>query len=173
MPRPVVSLLAAVARNGAIGKDNQLICRISEDLRFFKRTTMGAPIVMGRRTWDSIGRPLPGRRNIVVTRDPHWQAPGAERAGSVRAALALASEAPKVYVIGGAQIYAQTLPLADELVITEIDADLEGDTFFPPWDRAQFTAAASDERTSEHGHRYRWVTYTRRSPSTQTPRTGA
>jgi dihydrofolate reductase len=162
MPRPLVSVIAAVARNGAIGKDNELLVRIPEDLKFFKRTTYGAPIVMGRRTWDSIGRPLPGRRNIVVTHDPAWHADGAERAGSLRGALALASDAPKVFVIGGGQIYAQALPLADELVLTEIDADLPGDTFFPAWDRAQFTASASDVQSSDTGHRYRWVTYTRK-----------
>jgi dihydrofolate reductase len=163
MPRPLVALVAAVARNGAIGRDNQLLFRISEDLKFFKRTTLGAPIVMGRRTWDSIGRPLPGRRNIVVTRDPAWQAPGAERAGSLRAALALAAEAPRVFVIGGAQIYAEALPLADELLMTEIDADAEGDVFFPPWDRAAFDAAPGDWQLTDQGLRYRWVTYRRRS----------
>jgi dihydrofolate reductase len=163
MPRPLVVLVAAVARNGAIGRDNQLLFRISEDLKFFKRSTLGAPIVMGRRTWDSIGRPLPGRRNIVVTRDPAWQAPGAERAGSLRAALALAAEAPRVFVIGGAQIYAEALPLADELLMTEIDADAEGDVSFPPWDRAAFDAAPGDWQVTDQGLRYRWVTYRRRS----------
>jgi dihydrofolate reductase len=161
MPRPIVSLIAVVARNGAIGKNNQLLLRIPEDLKFFKRTTFGSPVIMGRKTWDSIGRPLPGRRNIVVTHDPAWHADGAERADSLRAALMLASDAPKVFVIGGGQIYAQAMPMADELVMTEIDADLDGDTFFPAWDRAQFTASASDVQTADTGHRYRWVTYTR------------
>ena len=162
MPRPIVSLIAAVARNGAIGKNNQLLARIPEDLRFFKRTTLGCPVIMGRKTWDSIGRPLPGRRNIVVTRDPQWRTDGAERAGSLREALALAATSGKVFVIGGAQIYAEALPLADKLVLTEIDADLDGDTFFPAWDRAMFTAHASEPQTSEHGYGYRWVTYQRR-----------
>ena len=162
MPRPLVSLIAAVARNGAIGKNNELLVRIPEDLRFFKRTTFGSPVIMGRKTWDSIGRPLPGRRNIVITRDAAWRADGAERAESLRAALGRASDAPKVYVIGGGQVYAEALPLADELVLTEIDADLDGDTWFPPWDRAQFTASAGDVQTSDTGHRYRWVTYTRK-----------
>jgi dihydrofolate reductase len=162
MTRPLVSLIAAVARQGAIGRDNQLLCRISEDLKFFKRTTMGAPIVMGRKTWDSIGRPLPGRRNIVITRNPAWQVEGAERAGSLDDALDRVGDAPKVFVIGGGQIYAQALPLADELVLTEIDADFDADAFFPRWDPAQWTAEASDWHTSEGGHRYRWVTYRRR-----------
>jgi dihydrofolate reductase len=162
MTRPLISLVAAVARKRAIGRDNQLLCRISEDLKFFKRTTMGAPIVMGRKTWDSIGRPLPGRRNVVVTRNPQWQAEGAERAASLHDALALLREAPKVFVIGGGEIYAQALPLADELVLTEIDADFEADAFFPAWDPSEWTAEASAWQTSEGGHRYRWVTYRRR-----------
>lgn len=161
MPRPTLSLIAAVARNGAIGRDNQLLCRISEDLKFFKRTTLGAPVIMGRKTWDSIGRPLPGRRNIVVTRNRQWHAEGTERAGSLDEALSLVQNAPKAFIIGGGEIYAQALPIADELVLTEIDADFDGDAFFPAWNRAQFTAQASDIHTSEHGHRYRWVTYQR------------
>lgn len=161
MTRPVLSLIAAVARHGAIGKDNRLLCRISEDLKFFKRTTLGCPVVMGRKTWDSIGRALPGRRNIVVTRNAAWHAEGAERAGSLQAALEMAGDAPKVFVIGGAQLYAQALPLADEMVLTEIDAEFDADAFFPPWDRASFAAQSSDWQTSEQGHRYRWVTYRR------------
>ncbi|HEV7913962.1 MAG TPA: dihydrofolate reductase [Albitalea sp.] len=159
--RPLVSLIAAVARNGAIGKDNALLCHISDDLKFFKRTTLGSPVIMGRKTWDSIGRPLPGRRNIVVTRNPQWRADGAERAGSLDEALALAAPQPKVFVIGGAELYAQALPLADELVLTEIDADLDGDVFFPRFDRAAFSATPSETHTSEQGLRYRWVTYSR------------
>jgi dihydrofolate reductase len=160
--RPVVSLVAAVARNGAIGRANALLWRLPEDLKHFKRTTLGHPIVMGRKTWDSIGRPLPGRRNIVVTRDPQWQAGGAERAGSIDEALALARGEARLFVIGGAQIYAQTLPIADELVLTEIDADAaDADTFFPAWDRAAFTRMPGDEHRSEQGFSYRFVTYQR------------
>ena len=161
MTRPTLSLIAVVARNGGIGKNNALLCHISEDLRHFKRTTLGCPVIMGRKTWDSIGRPLPGRRNIVITRNPQWQAQGAEQADSLHAALALVKNEPKAFVIGGAEIYAQALPLADELVLTEIDADFDADTFFPTWDRAQFVASSSDAQTSEQGHRYRWVTYQR------------
>ena len=161
MTRPLLSLVAAVARNGAIGRGNQLLCRISEDLKFFKRTTLGAPIVMGRKTWDSIGRPLPGRRNVVITRNTAWHADGAERAASLHDALVMLRDAPKVFVIGGGEIYAQALPLADELVLTEIDADFEADVFFPRWDRSRWNAEASDWQLSEGGHRYRWVTYRR------------
>ncbi|RQP25897.1 dihydrofolate reductase [Piscinibacter terrae] len=161
MPRPTLSLIAAVARRGAIGRDNQLLCRISEDLKFFKRTTLGSPVIMGRKTWDSIGRPLPGRRNIVITRNRQWQAEGVERTGSLDEALSLVQNAPKVFIIGGGEIYRQALPMADELVLTEIDADFEADAFFPEWDRTQFTSQASEPQTSEHGYPYRWVTYQR------------
>jgi len=160
--RPRISLIAAVARGGAIGRDNVLLCRISDDLKFFKRTTLGAPVLMGRKTWDSIGRPLPGRRNVVITRNAGWQAEGAERAGSLDEALALVAGAPKAFVIGGGEIYRAALPRADELVLTEIDADFEADAFFPAWDRALFRAEpVGDVRTSEDGIPYRWVIYHR------------
>jgi len=162
-PRPVLSLIAIVARNGAIGRGNALLWRLPEDLKHFKQTTLGSPVVMGRKTWDSIGRPLPGRRNIVITRDPQWQAAGAERAESLDAALAMTSSEAKLYVIGGAQIYAEALPLADELVLTEVDADAaDADTFFPAWDREAFTRDPGEEQRSEQGFGYRFVTYRRK-----------
>jgi dihydrofolate reductase len=161
MPGPVVSLIAAVARNGGIGKDNALLVRLPEDLAHFKRTTLGAPVVMGRKTWESIGRPLPGRRNIVVTATPGWRAEGIETAGSFEAALALLAAAPKVYVIGGARLYAEALPRADELLLTEIDADLEADTFFPPWNRADFRETARRTQRSPQGFDYAFAIYTR------------
>jgi len=161
MTRPALSLIAAVARNGAIGKNNELLCRISEDLKFFKRTTLGSPVIMGRKTWDSIGRPLPGRRNIVITRNASWHADGAERASSLENAIRLVGAAPKAFVIGGGEIYAQAIALADELVLTEIEADFDGDAFFPSFDRSRFTSTASEMQTSEQGHTYRWVTYQR------------
>ncbi len=129
-----LAVIVARARNGVIGRANALPWRLPEDLAFFKRTTMGHPVVMGRRTWDSIGRPLPGRRNIVVTRDARWKAAGAERAGSIGAALSACRAAPRVFVIGGAQLYADALPLADELYVTEIDRDIDGDVRLPPLD---------------------------------------
>ncbi len=162
MNRPALSLVAIVARNGAIGRDNALLWRLPEDLKHFKRTTLGSPVIMGRKTWDSIGRPLPGRRNIVITRDPQWQAAGAERAGSLASAIALAGAEGKLFVIGGAQIYAEALPLADELVLTEVDAEAEADAFFPAWDRAAFDRNPGDEHRSEQGFGYRFVTYTRK-----------
>lgn len=162
MTRPTVSLIAVVARKGAIGKNNALLCHLSEDLKHFKRSTLGCPVVMGRKTWDSIARPLPGRRNIVITRNAQWHAAGVERAASLPAALKLVHGEPKVFVIGGAQIYAQAMPLADELVLTEIDADFDADTFFPNWDRAAFAEVSREHHTAPEGWRYSFVTYQRK-----------
>jgi dihydrofolate reductase len=162
MKRPAVALIAAVARNGAIGRGNALLWRLPEDLRHFKATTLGAPIVMGRKTWDSIGRPLRGRRNLVVTRQAGWQAHGAEPVGSLQEAIERAGSVPKLFVVGGAQLYAQALPIADELVLTEIDADAaDADTFFPAWDRSAFSAEAGPWQASSAGPRFRVVTWRR------------
>ena len=161
--RPALSLIAVVARNGGIGRDNALLWYLSEDLRHFKRTTLGCPVIMGRKTWDAIGRPLPGRRNIVVTRNAGWAATGAEAAGDLTHALSLASGAAKVFVIGGAQLYAAAMPFADELVLTEVDADASADTFFPHWDSAAFSEQSRASHTDPHGLRYSFVVYQRKS----------
>jgi dihydrofolate reductase len=139
--RPRITLIAAVARNGVIGRDNALLWQLPEDLRHFRAVTTGHPVIMGRKTWQSLParfRPLPGRRNIVVTRQPAWRAEGAEVVVSPDAALALLSSVPQAFVIGGAELYAAMLPLADELLLTEIDCDFDGDAFFPAWDRSAF-----------------------------------
>ncbi|MCE2908147.1 MAG: dihydrofolate reductase [Burkholderiaceae bacterium] len=136
-----IVLVAAVAANGVIGRDNGLVFRHGADAKHFRDTTMGAPVVMGRKTWESLParfRPLPGRRNIVVTRQPGYAAEGAETAAGLDAALALAQGAPRVFVIGGGELYAQALPHARELVLTEVQAALEGDVRFPPVDPAQW-----------------------------------
>ena len=164
MTRPTVSLIAAVARRGAIGKNNALLWSEPADLKHLRLVTMGCPVIMGRKTWDSLPtrfRPLPGRRNIVLTRHAAWRADGAESAASLDAALALAAPAPKVFVIGGATLYALALPRADELLLTEIDAEFEADTFFPPWDRLLFRQTARQHHTTEQGIAYSFVTYTR------------
>ena len=161
MPAPTVSLIAIVARNGGIGRGNALLVHLPDDLAHFKKTTFGAPILMGRKTWQSIGRPLPGRRNIVITRSAQFEATGAETAPDLASALARVADAQKVYVVGGASVYAAALPFADELVLTEIDADLDGDTFFPAWDRSRFTETARERHTSESGVPYSFVTYKR------------
>jgi dihydrofolate reductase len=123
-----LSLVAAVARDGVIGRENAIPWHLPEDARRFRTLTMGHPVVMGRRTWDSLPerfRPLPGRRNVVVTRNAAWQAEGAERAGSLDDAVRLLASEAQVFVIGGAELYADALPRADELVVTEIDAEVE------------------------------------------------
>jgi dihydrofolate reductase len=160
-----ISLVAAVARGGVIGRDNAIPWRIREDMERFRAVTMGHPVVMGRRTWDSLPdrfRPLPGRRNVVVTRNHAWQGDGVERAGSLADALRLLDGATQVFVIGGAELYAEALPLADELLLTEIDAEVEGDTFFPSWDRAAFHEESREQHVSETGIPFSFVTYRRR-----------
>jgi len=159
-------LIAAVARNGAIGKDNALLWRLPEDLKFFKRTTLGCPVLMGRKTFESIGRPLPGRRNIVITRNTTWQHDGVEVAHSLDDALALVAQEARVFVIGGGELYAQALSQADDLILTEIDADFEGDAFFPPWDRHAFAEQSRETHQSELGWPYHFVVY-QRIPGTE------
>jgi dihydrofolate reductase len=144
-----------VARHGAIGRNNELLCRISEDLKFFKRTTLGSPVIMGRKTWDSIGRPLPGRRNIVITRNPEWKAEGAERAASVQDAMAKVQDAAKVFVIGGGEIYAQTIDRADRLWLTEVDAALaRADAWFPEFDRARWRETRREHHAADARHAF-------------------
>jgi dihydrofolate reductase len=160
-----ISLVAAVAHGGVIGNGNAIPWRIPEDLAFFRDLTMGHPVVMGRRTWDSLPdrfRPLPGRRNVVVTRNPDWQADGAEHAASLDDALHLLGGAAQVFVIGGAEIFAAALPDADELVLTEIDRDVEGDVLFPPWSRDAFEEVTREPLVSEDGTVLAFVTYARR-----------
>lgn len=163
---PEVALIAAVSRNGVIGRGNALPWHLPEDLAHFKRTTLGAAVVMGRRTWESLPprfRPLPGRRNVVLTRDAAWQAPGAERAGSLDEALTLLADQRKVFVIGGATLYAHALPRVDEVVLTEIDADFDGDAHFPPWDRSAFVEVTRESLPAEGERRFglAFVTYHR------------
>lgn len=170
MAHPTVSLtlIVARARNGVIGRKGELPWRLPEDLKRFKALTLGHPVLMGRKTWDSIlarnGKPLPGRRNIVVSRQPGFSAPGGEAAGSLDAALALCADAPVVFVIGGAQIYAEALPRAQCVELTEIDADFEGDAVMPPLDPAvwQETQRESHEPSAERPFGFAFVTYQRR-----------
>ena len=161
-----ISLVAAVARGGVIGRDNTIPWRIPADLARFREITMGHPVVMGRRTWDSIParfRPLPGRRNFVVTRNPKWYGAGAERVGSLEEALRLVGDDAEVFVIGGAQIYTAALPLADELLLTEIDAEIEGDTLFPAVDGSLFEEVEREPHLQEGGPPFAFVRYVRRA----------
>ena len=158
MTRPALVFYVARADNGVIGRDGRLPWRIPEDLRRFKAATMGKPMLMGRRTFESFGSPLPGRRHIVLTRAPDWRAEGAEVAHDVDAALALAGEAPEVAVIGGAEIYRLLLPLAHRVELTEVHGDIPGDTFVerfgPEW-----REASREERPGDPP--YSFVTLTR------------
>jgi len=161
----MLTLIAAVARNGVIGKDNRLLWQLPEDMRFFKEATQGHPVIMGRKTWQSLPprfRPLPGRRNLVVTRDAQFDAPGAECVGSLDAALQRLQGEPTVFVIGGAELYAQALPLAQRLLLTEIDRDFDGDALFPSWPREDFVEVSRSHHDSGQGFAYQRADYRRR-----------
>ncbi|OZI37289.1 dihydrofolate reductase [Bordetella genomosp. 10] len=162
-PAPVLTLVVAYARNRVIGRDNALPWKLPGDLAHFKRTTLGHPIVMGRKTWESLGRPLPGRRNIVISRDPAYAAAGAEVVGSLPAALAACAQAPQVCVIGGAQIYAAALPLARRIVATEVRADVEGDAWFPPLPADEWREVSRQAQPDENGYAYDFVEYERQA----------
>lgn len=161
-----LGLIYARARNGVIGRNNTLPWRLPEDLAHFKSVTMGCPVIMGRKTWDSLPpkfRPLPGRRNIVVTRQPHWQADGAVAADSLHNALASCADAPQAWVTGGSEIYRLALPLADVIEATVIDEDFDGDAFAPELG-VQWHEAERSDHTSSTGLRYSFITY-RRQPA--------
>jgi len=158
-----LSLIVAYAKNRTIGKDNALAWKLAGDLAHFKRTTMGCPIIMGRKTWESLGRPLPGRRNIVITRNPEYAAPGAEIAHDLPGALKSVADASEVFVIGGAQIYAQALALADRIVATEVHAEIAGDAHFAALDSSQWTEISRAAQPPENGLGYDIVEYRRRT----------
>lgn len=157
-----LTLVVATDSRGGIGVANTLPWRLPEDLAHFKRTTSSHTIIMGRKTFDSIGRPLPNRRNIVVTRNPAWAHDGVEAAPSLAAAIALAGDGP-AFVIGGAQIYVEALPFSQRLIVTEIQAQFECDAFFPAIDPLQWKEMAREGYHSAHnGFDYAFVTYERR-----------
>ena len=151
-----VTLIAAVGRNGVIGADNDMPWHLPEDFAFFKRTTMGHPMVMGRKTFDSIGRVLPGRRTIVITRQSDWSHADVETAHSLSEALALAGPADEVFVCGGGQVYAEAMPFAQRLLITEVDQAPDGDVTFPEIDHALWREVSREPRDG-----FSWVAYER------------
>lgn len=161
-----IGIVYAVAANGVIGRDGRLPWHIPEDLAHFKRVTLGAPVIMGRRTWDSLPpkfRPLPGRRNIVVTRQQDWQIAGTERAASLEQALALCKDADRAWVIGGAQLFAQAAPLSEVAEVTEIEQAFDGDAFAPEL-APSWREVARQRRVTDAGVALSFVTYK------QTPR---
>jgi dihydrofolate reductase len=156
---PRIFLVAAVASNGIIGAKGELPWRLPEDLKHFKRLTMGHPVIMGRRTWESLKGPLPGRENIVVTRNRGYEAPGAAVASSLEGALALCAGEPVVFVIGGSTLFDESLPIAAGLVITEIHKDFEGDTWFPQYDRSRWKESQREQHVAADGTKFDFVLY--------------
>jgi dihydrofolate reductase len=165
--RPAICFVVARADNGVIGRDNALPWHLPADLRHFKRLTVGKPVVMGRRTFDSIGKPLPGRHNIVLTRDPDWRAEGVTVVPNLAEAIAAAGLDPKtraeeVMIIGGAAVYAEALPIATRIYLTEVHAAPEGDTVLPPFEPARWRETAREDHPAEEGQpAYSFVTLER------------
>jgi len=156
-----LTLVVAMDAERGIGVDNQLPWHLPEDLAHFKRVTLGHPIIMGRKTFDSIGRPLPKRRNIVVTRNAAWSHEGVEVAGSLQEAVALAGD-EQASIIGGAQIFGESMAIADRMIVTHIDGVYRCDTFFPEIDAATWTETAREEHRSADGVAFSFVTYERK-----------
>ncbi len=150
----MVSLIAAVAQNGVIGAGNSLIWHISEDLKYFKSVTLGAPVVMGRKTFESLGRPLPGRTNVVVSRQKDFRPQGVAVAASLDEAMAMFDPAQEVFVIGGGEIYAQALPMADKMYLTVVHRDYGGDTRFPDWPAGEWKLVS--EKRMERGEAFEY-----------------
>ncbi|MFQ1689413.1 type 3 dihydrofolate reductase [Aeromonas veronii] len=161
-----ISMIAAMAHDRVIGKDNQMPWHLPADLAHFKRVTLGKPVLMGRKTFESIGRPLPGRRNLVISRNPGYQAEGIEVVGSVEAALALlaGSSVEELMVIGGGHLYAEMLPSADCLYLTRIDLAVEGDTRFPAFDDGQWQRVDCESHPADekNPHPYSFEIWQRR-----------
>jgi dihydrofolate reductase len=160
---PRISIVAALARNRAIGRGNAMPWRLPEDLKRFRRLTMGHAVIMGRKTFESIGVPLSGRNNIVITRSSDWSAPGCAVVHSLEGALAAARGVEEAFVIGGAQIYALALSFARRLYLTEIERDFEGDAFFPEFERSRWREVSRERRSSggEGSFDYAFVEYER------------
>jgi len=161
---PLIQLVVAYTTERVIGRDNDLPWRLPSDLKHFKRVTLGHPIIMGRKTWSSLGRPLPGRRNLVITRNPSLKLEGAEVYGSLESALDACSDEEIVSIIGGEQIFRHALTLADIIIATEIHADIPGDTYFPPVDMGMWREVEREAQPEENGLKFDFVRYERRRP---------
>lgn len=172
--KPRISVIAALARNRVIGVENRLPWRLPEDLAHFKALTLGHPVLMGRRTFESLGRPLPGRTNIVITRNAGYRRDGCVVAGSIPAAIALCADADEIFFIGGADLYAQVIPLADRLYLTEVDTEADGDAWFPAYDRDAFREISREPHTGGKGDalRFDFVVYERKQAEGSRPAAG-
>jgi dihydrofolate reductase len=151
---PTISLIAAVSSNGVIGRAGTLPWRLPADLKYFRRITTGHTIVMGRKNYEDIGRPLPDRNNVVLTRDPDFSAPGCSVVHSLDEALACAGTDPEIFFIGGAELYRQILPHADRLYLTRVLATIEGDTYFPDFDESEWELVRSEPRQADDANPY-------------------
>ncbi len=161
----ILSIIVAATRNNAIGKDNRLLARLSGDLRYFKKITTGHSVIMGRRTFESMGKALPQRRNIVISRNSGKEFPGCERAGSLESAIELVKEEDEVFIIGGGSVYRQAWSMADRLYITRIETELEGDVFIPDvlpeeWEEIWRESHMGDEKNE---YSYTFINYRRRN----------
>lgn len=166
MKKPIVAAVVAIGKNRELGLGNKLLWHIPEDLQRFKRLTLGHPLIMGRKTFESIvgyvGHPLPGRTNIIVTRDANWKYDGVTVVGSIEEGIEKAKEldAGEIHIGGGAEIYRQALPYINKLYLTIIDAEAEADAFFPPYE-TEFTKKVFEEEHESNGLKYRFVDFER------------
>lgn len=160
----MISVIVAVAQNGVIGADNKLIWHIPEDLKRFKAITSGHPVVMGRKTFESLGRPLPNRTNVVVTRNPHYFAEGVTIADSLGEAIGMFPNSEEVFIIGGAEVYRQAMDIADRFYLTEVYADYEGDTHYPEWNRDEWELVSEEhhERGEKYPYPFAFLNYARK-----------
>jgi len=159
---PCLSVIAAIARNGVIGRDNDLPWHLPEDLKRFRALTMGHHIIMGRKTYESLGRLLPGRTTVIVSRNPGYAVDGAIVVDTLPKAVAACGDDPEIFVIGGAQLYAETIGRADKFYLTEIDADIEGDAYFPDYDRSCWEEVSRESGISPDGLHYAYLTFLRK-----------
>jgi dihydrofolate reductase len=151
-----LALVVAAAENNVIGKNNQLLWRLPNDMKFFKNTTWGMPVIMGRKTFESLGKPLAGRTNIVITRQENWTAPGARVVKTLEEAVAAAADtdAKEAFIIGGGEIYALAMPLAQLIYLTRVHATLDGDTWFPAFDEQQWELLSNLDFPADEKHAY-------------------
>lgn len=165
MSTPIISIIVAAAENNAIGKDNQLLWHLPNDLKFFKRMTSGHTVIMGRKTFESFGKPLPNRRNIVITRQPGYKLDGAEVVHSLDEALGLAGkEVEELFIAGGAQIYKEALPITDKFYLTRVHESFEADAFFPEFDENDWQLVSREdfEADEKHAYGYSFLIYIRK-----------